>query len=153
MLDSTLRMTVAVVACISLLAAGPTVAQSEEADEETPSEEGRISESITVTARQVEENVRDVPATVSVLTGSQLERAGVKRAEDFVRLVPGVTMVNAAEVADTQVNIRGINGSRDAENSFAFIVDGILMTNPAAFNREFGNLRQIEVMKGPQGAL
>ena len=146
-------MTVAVVACISLLAAGPTVAQSEEASDETNSEEQRITEEITVTARQVEENVRDVPATVTVLTGSQLDRVGVKRAEDFVRLVPGVTMVNAAEVADTQVNIRGINGSRDAENSFAFIVDGILMTNPAAFNREFVNLQQIEVLKGPQGAL
>jgi iron complex outermembrane receptor protein len=62
-------------------------------------------------------------------------------------------MVNAAEVADTQVNIRGINGARDAENSFAFLVDGILHTNPAAFNREYTNLQQIEVFKGPQGAI
>jgi iron complex outermembrane receptor protein len=69
-----------------------------------------------------------------------------------VKLTPGVSMVSSAEVGDTQVNIRGINGARDAENSFAFIVDGILMTNPAAFNREYGDLRQIEILKGPQGA-
>ena len=112
-----------------------------------------ITDEIVVMARQEEEALKDVPATVAVLTDSQIEAVGVKRAEDFVKLVPGVSMVNAAEVGDTQVNIRGINGSRDAENSFAFIVDGILMTNPAAFNREFGNLRQIEVLKGPQGAL
>ena len=130
----------------------PEAETGSETAAESPDEE-RISEVITVRARQTEEALQDVPATVSVLTDSQIEAVGVKRAEDFVKLVPGVTMVNAAEVADTQVNIRGINGSRDAENSFAFIVDGILMTNPAAFNREYGNLRQIEVLKGPQGAL
>ena len=47
-----------------------------------------------------------------------------------------------------QVNIRGINGSRDSENSFAFILDGILMSNPAAFNREYLDLQQIEILKG-----
>ena len=51
------------------------------------------------------------------------------------------------------MSIRGINGSRDAETNFAFIVDGILHTNPSAFNREFADLRQIEVLKGPQGAI
>ncbi|MCP3958465.1 MAG: TonB-dependent receptor [bacterium] len=136
--------------CLSTLIAVPAIAQSDDAG---ATEEEAISEEITVTARQEEEALQDVPATVSVLTGAQIEAVGVQRAEDFVKLVPGVSMVNAAEVGDTQVNIRGINGSRDAENSFAFIVDGILMTNPAAFNREYGDLSQIEVMKGPQGAL
>ena len=61
--------------------------------------------------------------------------------------------MDSAEVGDTQVNIRGINGARDAENSYALIVDGVLMTNPAALNREYANLSQIEILKGPQGAL
>ena len=64
-----------------------------------------------------------------------------------------MTIVNTAEVADTQVNIRGINGARDAEINYALIVDGILKTNPAALNREWSNVSQIEVLKGPQGAL
>ncbi len=51
------------------------------------------------------------------------------------------------------MNIRGINGARDAENSFALIIDGVLQTNPAAFNREYADLKQIEVVKGPQGAI
>ena len=136
--------------CGLLGLASPVFGQEEEAA--TEGEETFIDE-VTVTALQVEERLQDVPAAVSVLTDAQLESAGVARAEDFVKLVPGVSMVNAAEVGDTQVNIRGINGSRDAENSFAFIVDGILMTNPAAFNREFSDLAQIEVLKGPQGAL
>lgn len=112
-----------------------------------------IIEEVLVTARRRSESVRDVPGTVSVFTESMIEGSGVERVADFINLTPGVSLVNAAEVGDTQVNIRGINGARDAENSFAFIVDGVLHTNPAAFNREFVDLLQIEVFKGPQGAI
>lgn len=115
--------------------------------------ESHTLEDIIVTARRREESLKDVPGTVSVMTTSTLESAGVQRAVDFISLTPGVALVDAAEVGDTQVNIRGINGARDAENSFAFVVDGVLYTNPAAFNREYTDLRQIEVFKGPQGAI
>jgi iron complex outermembrane receptor protein len=114
---------------------------------------GPLIEEIIVTVRRREESLRDVPGTVTALSAETLQSAGVERASDFIALTPGVTMVNAAEVGDTQVNIRGINGARDAENSFAFLIDGVLYTNPAAFNREYTDLRQIEVFKGPQGAI
>jgi iron complex outermembrane receptor protein len=110
-------------------------------------------EEIVVTSRRIEEKLRDVPAAVTAFSAETLTRAGVARANDFIGLTPGVTFVQTAEVADSQVNIRGINGARDAENSFAFIVDGVLLSNPAAFNREFSDLAQIEVLKGPQGAI
>ncbi len=110
-------------------------------------------EEIIVTARRRSERLQDVPGTVTVLTASVIERAGIRRPEGFIALTPGVTMVNAAEVGDTQVNIRGINGARDAETSFAYVLDGILHTNPAALNREYTNLQQVEIFKGPQGAI
>ena len=110
-------------------------------------------EEIIVTARQREERLIDVPASITAFTANTIERANIQRAEDFIALTPGVSFVDTAEVGDTQVSIRGINGSRDAETNFAFIVDGILYTNPSAFNREFADLRQIEVLKGPQGAI
>ena len=110
-------------------------------------------EEIVVTARQREELLADVPATITAFTSGEIERAAIQRAEDFIALTPGVSFVDTAEVGDSQVSIRGINGSRDAETNFAFIVDGILYTNPSAFNREFADLRQIEVLKGPQGAV
>jgi len=115
--------------------------------------DGYVLEEIVVTARRRSENVRDVPGTVGVITEATIESAGIERVADFIKLTPGVSLVNAAEVGDTQVSIRGINGARDAENSFAFIVDGVLHTNPAAFNREYPDLQQIEVFKGPQGAI
>lgn len=115
-------------------------------------QEGALEE-IVVTARQREEKLQDVPATITAFTEGDIERAGIERAEDFIALTPGVSIVDAAEVGDAQVSIRGINGSRDAEANFAFIVDGILYTNPSAFNREFADLKQIEILKGPQGAI
>ncbi len=112
-----------------------------------------VIEEITVTARQREESLKDFPGAVTVLTANQIERSGVQRAKDFIALTPGVTIVDTAEVGDTQVSIRGINGARDAETSFGLIIDGIVMTNPAALNREYLDLQQIEIVKGPQGAL
>lgn len=111
-------------------------------------------ETIIVTARRQEERLQDVPASVAVLTATTLERTGATNAADFAQLTPGVTIVTGtAEAGDTQVNIRGINGARDAESSIALVVDGILKTNTAQLNQVQGTLRQVEILKGPQGAL
>ena len=110
-------------------------------------------EEVVVTARARTESLQDVPATVTAFTEGQIENMGIARAEDFVYMTPGVTFVNSVEVGDSQLAIRGINGARDAEANFAFIVDGVLYTNPSAFNREYPDLAQIEILKGPQGAL
>lgn len=122
-----------------VLAASPAIAQVEE---------------IIVTARQRAESLEKVPASITAFTTETLQNAGIRRAQDFVAMTPGVTIVvNTDEIGSSQVNIRGINGARDAENSFAYIVDGVLMTNPASVNREYLNLQQLEILKGPQGAL
>ena len=109
---------------------------------------------IVVTARRQSERLIDVPASVTVLTADMIAKTGVQNAQNFVQLTPGVTIVTGtAEAGDTQINIRGINGARDAESSVALVVDGILKTNTAQLNEVQGTLRQIEILKGPQGAL
>ena len=118
-----------------------------------PSTASAQLEEVVVTARARAESLQDVPATVTAFTEGQIQNMGVERAEDFVYMTPGVTFVNTVEVGDSSLSIRGINGARDAETNFAFIVDGVLYTNPSAFNREYPDLAQIEVLKGPQGAL
>ena len=135
------------VSLIAMLAfAPPAFAQSAGAAED----EGEII----VTARRQEERLQDVPASIAVLTATTLERTGATTAGDFAQLTPGVTIVTGtAEAGDTQVNIRGINGARDAESSIALVVDGILKTNTAQLNQVQGTLRQVEILKGPQGAL
>ncbi len=109
---------------------------------------------IIVTARRTSERLIDVPASVSVVSEATLARTGATNAAAFTQLIPGVTIVTGtAEAGDTQINIRGLNGARDAESSVALVVDGILKTNTAQLNEVQGTLRQVEVLKGPQGAL
>ena len=108
---------------------------------------------VVVTARQRAERIEDVPATVQAFTSAEIESAGIERPQDFIALTPGVSQVQTAEAGDMQVVIRGINTGRDAETNFALVVDGVLQTNPNALNQELSNVTQIEVLKGPQGAL
>jgi iron complex outermembrane receptor protein len=124
----------------------PALAQS--------ADDGAATEKITVTARRQAERLVDVPASVTVITGQTLARTGVDRVAGIVQYTPGVSIVTGtAEAGDTQVNIRGINGARDAESSVAVVIDGILKTNTAQLNQNQGVLRQVEVLKGPQGAI
>ena len=108
---------------------------------------------IVVTARQREEKLIDVPVTVQAFTAHDIKSAGIERPQNFIALTSGVSQVQTAEVGDMQVNIRGISTGRDAETNFALVVDGVLQTNPNAFNQELAGVTQIEVLKGPQGAL
>ncbi|HET8691384.1 MAG TPA: TonB-dependent receptor [Steroidobacteraceae bacterium] len=108
---------------------------------------------VVVTARQRAERIEDVPATVQAFTDAQIVSAGIERPQDFIALTPNVSQVQTAEAGDMQVVIRGINTGRDAETNFALVVDGVLQTNPNALNQELNDVTQIEVLKGPQGAL
>ena len=110
-------------------------------------------EEVVVSARKRAENLQEVPIAVTAFTEAQIESAGIQRPADFISLMPNVTMVDSANVGDTQVSIRGIVSTRDAESTFAYVVDGVLVTNPNGFNEELMDVSQIEVLKGPQGAL
>lgn len=117
-------------------------------------QEGGVAiEEIVVLARKRSENLQDVPIAISALDEGTIRRAGIERAADYVGLIPNVTLVDTANVGDTQLGIRGIISTRDAESTFAYVVDGILSTNPNSFNEALFDVRQIEVLKGPQGAL
>jgi len=142
MSSRTTALSILATAVGSVLAAASTQAQ----------EPGGLEE-IVVTARQRAELLTDVPATVTAFTAADIQSAGIERPEDFIALTPGLSVVNTAEVGDMQVNIRGINTGRDAETNFALVIDGVLQTNVTALNQELANVTQIEVLKGPQGAL
>jgi len=112
-----------------------------------------VLEEVLVTARKRVENLQEVPIAVTAFSEADIESARIQRPADFIGLIPNVTLVDAANVGDTQVSIRGIVSTRDAEGTFAYIVDGVLRTNPNAFNEELVDVEHIEVLKGPQGAL
>lgn len=104
-------------------------------------------------SRKRPESLQKVPLAVTAISADEIEFAGIERTGDIISLIPNMTLVDTASVGDTQVSIRGIVSTRDAESTFAYVVDGILMTNPNRFSDELVDVAQIEVIKGPQGAL
>lgn len=104
-------------------------------------------------SRKRPESLQQVPIAVTALSEKDIVSAGVERPADFISLIPNISIVDSANVGDTQVSIRGIVSTRDAESTFAYVVDGVLITNPNGFNEELLDIAQIEVLKGPQGAL
>lgn len=140
---------------VSLLAASIAAVLSSAQAYAAPADEPAASElgEIVVTARQREEKITDVPVTVQAFTAADIKAAGIERPSDFISLTAGVSQVQTAEVGDLQVSIRGINTGRDSEANFALVMDGVLQTNPNALNQELASVTQIEVLKGPQGAL
>lgn len=118
----------------------------------TVAEEARLEE-VVVVARRRAEDLQDVPIAVTAFTSSDIQSAGINRPQDFISLTPNMSIVDTANAGDTQVTIRGQYSTRDAESTFAYVVDGVLITNPNGFNGELYDIEQIEVLKGPQGAL
>src|SRR4030081_3171707 len=128
-------------ALVSLIPAVPASAQTSDLSE------------IIVTARKRDESFRDVPITVSVFTEQSIQAAGIEKPGDFIAMVPNMTLVETQNAGNAFVVVRGISQARNSEPSVAVLVDGVLETNPAEFNQELFDISQIEVLKGPQGAL
>ncbi len=132
----------AILAIAALIAASASVvAQTSDLDE------------IVVTARKRDESFQNVPITVSVFTAQTIQAAGIEKPGDFIAMVPNMTLVETQNAGNAFVTVRGISQARNSEPSVAVLVDGVLETNPAEFNQELFDISQIEVLKGPQGAL
>jgi iron complex outermembrane receptor protein len=108
---------------------------------------------IIVTARQRSERLQDVPVAVSVFDSKTIENAKIDRTADFVALTPSVTFSTAQDAGTTYLTVRGISQVPNGETPVAVSVDGVLQTSAFQFNEELFDIQQIEVLRGPQGAL
>src|SRR5687767_13200117 len=125
---------------LSPLAAG--IAQAQEQLEE-----------IIVTARLRSESSIEAPAAIKAFTAAEIDSAGIQTPHDFIALTPNMTVVQTQNPGNSFITIRGVSQARNSDMPVAVVVDGVLMTNPAQFNQELFDIEQIEVLKGPQGAL
>jgi iron complex outermembrane recepter protein len=112
-----------------------------------------VIEDFVITARKRNESNVDVPVTVTVFTANKILAAGIEKPSDFIALTPNITLVQTQNAGNSFVTARGISQNRNTEMSVAVLMDGVLMVNPAQFNQELFDIEQIEVLKGPQGAL
>jgi len=108
---------------------------------------------IVVTARGRSEALQNVPISVSSFGAKAIQDAGIERPADFIGLTPNVSIAETQQPGVAFITVRGISQVRNGESPVAVVVDGVLQTVSNQFNSELFDLQQIEVLKGPQGAL
>lgn len=109
-------------------------------------------EEIIVTATKRDENLVQVPISVSVVTELAIAERGITRPADFLGTTPNVTFIedNAGEA---YINIRGQTSVRNSDPNVAIVIDGVTLSSVKPFNQDLFGIQQIEVLKGPQSAL
>ena len=114
-------------------------------------QEGPALEEILVTARKIEENLRDIPLTVSAFTEQALEEQGIASLQDIADATPGFDFAQAFGRNDFRPVIRGQSNILGRANAGLF-VDGIIIEQGNA-SIPLSALQRVEVVKGPQSAL
>ena len=146
----------AVTVAFNLFSAPFAIAQGEEAKQETAQEEKARGEygleTLTVTAQKREENIQDVPMSISVFSDIQLEDAGINDIVDLTHFTPNVYMRHLTNY--NVVVIRGISSFDSSLYSPAgFYVDDVNFPLQMMHNPELFDIERVEVLKGPQGTL
>ncbi len=112
-----------------------------------------LLEQIVVTALRRAEPLLDVPASVDAFDAGMIEQAGITSMRDYVAMAPQVSLVETQNMGFAFVNVRGLSQVRNSEPTVAVVVDGVLQTTGLGFSEELYDIEQVEVLKGPQGAL
>lgn len=145
---NTMRLTPLAVAITAVLGAAPVHAQSQKGDV-TSSQ----LEEIVVTGQRRAERLQEAAVAVNAFTAETLANANVTRPGDVLKLAPNVTFVQSNQPGEFYVTIRGNTQTRLGESSVALVVDGIQSLDQNSINQELFEIQQIEVFKGPQGAI
>ncbi|MBR9911083.1 MAG: TonB-dependent receptor [Gammaproteobacteria bacterium] len=112
-------------------------------------------EEIIVTAQHREENLQDVPVSVTAMAGEMMEEADIRGATEVALYAPGMSY---AEFAPGQalISLRGITSADDGpgmDNSVTAFLDGVYIGRPSNINFDLYDLERIEILRGPQGTL
>ena len=108
-----------------------------------------LLEEIIVTARKREENVLEIPESLTTFTGDMVESANINGLEDIGLLVPNLWMSKRLD-GFPNVSIRGL-GAFGNTQGVGFYLDDVQLFGDAS--SRFGDFERIEVLKGPQGIL
>jgi iron complex outermembrane recepter protein len=133
------------------LGSGPAAAQEKSALEE-----------IVVTASKRTERLLDVPAAVNVLGSDMIENLGLVGFDDYMGLVPGLSVRSAGAPGYGTVIIRGLNsGPQQTTSTSGFYLDDVPFTASGSLSLgsfvipdvDLADIQSVEVLKGPQGTL
>ena len=152
-------------AAIHLACIAPLYAADEAQDQTTTSDtqaaEKRQAQElggITVTAQKREENVQDVPISMDVLDTYKLTEMNVKNLNDFVKLLPSVSIQNLY-LGFTQVYMRGVASGSNGNHSGPLPSVGMYLdeqpitTTQGSLDINIYDINRVETLAGPQGTL
>lgn len=142
---------------LAIAAALPASAKAEETGsaKSAPTDAAKADDGdIVVTAQRRSERTVDVPISIVTQTSAQLQGSGVTSTLNLQQVVPGVVINRFGTF--TAPAIRGISTrvvGAGADNNVATYIDGFYIANAVSINRGFGDIEQLDVIKGPQGTL
>ncbi len=110
-------------------------------------------EEIIVTARAVEESVRDIPVAITAVSEERLNQFGLESLEDVEAMQPQLSIGRATSGSGAVIAIRGIGSSPSSigiEQSVAVVIDGAYMPQGRVINEGLFDTKQVAILKGPQ---
>jgi iron complex outermembrane receptor protein len=115
-------------------------------------------EEIVVTATKRAAPVRDIPATIAVLSGEDLEREGIQSVDQIVTLVPGVNLTDEGSGGQAKrITIRGVSTGLGVNPTAGTLFGDIPFSDPFLPKVQLDpnpfDMATVEVLKGPQGTL
>jgi iron complex outermembrane receptor protein len=115
-------------------------------------------EEIVVTSTKRTENLRAVPQSISVISGTQLQAMHVDDYADLARTVPGLSFTNAGGPGLSNLEIRGISSTVGSATVSIYLDDTpITIRNNSFYAGQpeplLFDLAQSEILRGPQGTL
>lgn len=85
-------------------------------------------EEIVVTARAIEESVRDIPVAITAISEERMNLYGIESFEDLEALTPQLSIGRSSSGNGASIAIRGIGAATSSigiEQSVAVIIDGV----------------------------
>jgi iron complex outermembrane receptor protein len=141
---------------LAMIAIGATSITPAAWAQEEPAED----DSIVVTARKRVESISDVPASISAISAEDRENLVLDGMRDYLRQVPGATLVSSGPEYLQDITIRGQGSGRlgFSETATGLFKDGLYNAGGGFGGRsltrlDFFDAERIEVLRGPQGAL
>lgn len=112
-------------------------------------------EEVIVTAQRREQNIQDVPISITALSGEKLQSVGITNYMGLQDVTPGFQSNSTGGFANPVIRGIGANLTTPGNDSpIATYIDGVYISDKSsAFANDFGDVERIEVLKGPQGTL
>jgi iron complex outermembrane receptor protein len=110
---------------------------------------------VVVTAQKREENIRDVPITISATSGERMRELGVSDLDELAFYIPGLN-VQEQSANNPGIVIRGItsdSGSAQQAARVTLYYNGVDISRSRGSYQDIYDMERIEVIKGPQATL